>query len=119
LIIKHLYHIISIIPVKDMFFGGGMMSEELEEKARKILGVNNHATIAELKQAYWRLAMEYHPDKKPGDKESEKMFNLISEAYEILTKASHNQGYSIRNHEESPSDWSYIEWWIEKYKDYI
>lgn len=95
------------------------MSGELEKKARRILGVNKDASPSDLKQAYWRLAIEYHPDKNPHDKESEKMFKLISEAYEILTKACPNEGYSIHNHKESPADRSYIKWWMEKYKEYL
>jgi len=95
------------------------MSEELEKKARRILGVNKHASLPDLKQAYWRLAIEFHPDKNPNDKETEKMFKLISEAYEILTKSYHNEGYNIEKHEESPSDKSYLDWWMEKYKEYL
>lgn len=101
------------------YWGGEPMSEELEKKARRILGVAKDAALSEIKQAYWRLAIEYHPDKNPKDKESEKMFKLISEAYEILTKACPNEGYSIRDYKESAADRSYMEWWIEKYKEYL
>ncbi len=50
----------------------------------KILGVENSATAAEIKKAYRKLAMLYHPDKNPGDKSSEEKFKEIVEAYEVL-----------------------------------
>ena len=50
----------------------------------KILGVNNNASADELKKAYRKLAMQYHPDKNPGDKKAEHKFREISEAYDVL-----------------------------------
>jgi molecular chaperone DnaJ len=50
----------------------------------KILGVSKKASLAEIKKAYRRLARKYHPDLNPGDKEAEKQFKDITEAYEIL-----------------------------------
>jgi len=50
----------------------------------KILGVSKSATQDEIKKAYRKLAMEYHPDRNPGNKEAEEKFKKIAEAYDIL-----------------------------------
>jgi molecular chaperone DnaJ len=50
----------------------------------EILGVSRNATDEELKKAYRKLALQYHPDRNPGDKESEETFKEISEAYTVL-----------------------------------
>lgn len=49
-----------------------------------ILAVSEHATEEELKRAYRRLALQYHPDKNPGDRRAEERFKEISEAYAVL-----------------------------------
>jgi molecular chaperone DnaJ len=51
----------------------------------KILGIDKSATDDEIKKAYRKLAKKYHPDVNPGDKESEKKFKEINEAYQILS----------------------------------
>src|SRR5471032_2383933 len=48
------------------------------------LGVERTASDEDVKQAYRRLAMQYHPDKNAGSKESEEKFKEISEAYDVL-----------------------------------
>lgn len=50
-----------------------------------ILGVSRNATQEEIKKAYRRLALKYHPDRNPGDREAEERFKEISEAYEVLS----------------------------------
>jgi molecular chaperone DnaJ len=50
-----------------------------------ILGVPRDATQEEIKRAYRRLALKYHPDRNPGNKEAEEKFKEISEAYEVLS----------------------------------
>lgn len=49
------------------------------------LGISKGASQDEIKKAYRKLALKYHPDKNPGDKEAEKSFKKISEAYEVLS----------------------------------
>ena len=51
----------------------------------EILQVSRDATSAEIKKSYRKLAIKYHPDKNPGDKEAEEKFKLINEAYGILS----------------------------------
>ena len=49
----------------------------------KLLGVERSATQDEIKHAYRKLAMQYHPDKNPGNKQAEEKFKDINEAYEV------------------------------------
>jgi len=51
----------------------------------EILGVPRNATLEEIKSAYRKLAMKYHPDRNPGDKEAERKFREVQEAYEVLS----------------------------------
>ncbi len=51
----------------------------------EILGVSRSATREEIKKAYRRMAMKYHPDRNPGDKEAEEKFKEAAEAYEVLS----------------------------------
>ena len=50
----------------------------------KILGVSKGATEEEIKKSYRKIAMQYHPDRNPGNKEAEEKFKIASEAYEVL-----------------------------------
>ena len=59
----------------------------------EILGVSKDATQDDIKKAYRKLAMKYHPDKNQGDKKSEEEFKKISEAYEILSDESKRSQY--------------------------
>ena len=51
----------------------------------EILGVQKSVTEAEVKSAYRKLALKFHPDRNPGNKEAEDMFKEASEAYEVLS----------------------------------
>ncbi|MBF8756910.1 molecular chaperone DnaJ [Pseudomonas guariconensis] len=64
----------------------------------EVLGVERGASEGDLKKAYRRLAMKYHPDRNPGDKESEDKFKEANEAYEILSDASKRAAYDQYGH---------------------
>lgn len=65
------------------------MSESLERYYR-ILGINESASKTEIKRAYRRLALRYHPDKNPGNQErAAKIFTAINKAYSILIDKAH------------------------------
>ena len=59
----------------------------------KILGVDRSASDDDIKQSYRRLAMQYHPDKNAGSKESEERFKEISEAYDVLRDPQKRAAY--------------------------
>lgn len=59
----------------------------------KVLGVSHEASAAEIKKAYRKLALKYHPDRNPGDKTSEDKFKDINEAYQVLSDPSKRQRY--------------------------
>jgi len=64
-----------------------------------LLGVSRDASEQELKRAYKKLAMKYHPDRNQGDKEAEKKFKEVSEAYEVLSDQNKRQAYDQFGHE--------------------
>ena len=64
-----------------------------------VLGVSKSADATELKKAYRKLAMKYHPDKNPGDKEAEEKFKEINEAYEVLSDETKRRNYDQFGHE--------------------
>lgn len=63
-----------------------------------ILGVSKSATGDELKKAYRKLAMKYHPDKNPDDKTAEDKFKQVSEAYDVLRDPQKRKSYDQFGH---------------------
>jgi molecular chaperone DnaJ len=64
----------------------------------EILGVSKSATADEIKKAYRKKAIEFHPDKNPGDKASEEKFKEAAEAYEVLSDDQKRQRYDQFGH---------------------
>lgn len=64
----------------------------------EVLGVDKSASADEIKKAYRKLAVKYHPDKNPGDKEAEEKFKEAAEAYSILSDADKKARYDQFGH---------------------
>jgi len=64
----------------------------------EVLGVSKSATAEEIKKAYRQKAIQFHPDKNPGDKASEEKFKEAAEAYEILSSPEKKQRYDQFGH---------------------
>jgi molecular chaperone DnaJ len=64
----------------------------------EVLGIERGATDEQIKKAYRKMAVKYHPDKNPGDHKAEEQFKEISEAYEVLSDARKRQQYDQFGH---------------------
>ena len=64
----------------------------------EVLGVSRTADESELKKAYRKLAMKYHPDRNPDDKDAEEKFKEANEAYEMLSDADKRAAYDRYGH---------------------
>lgn len=69
-----------------------------KEDYYKTLGVSKGVTADELKKAYRKLAMQYHPDRNPNNPEAEKKFKEIAEAYEVLSDDQKRAAYDSYGH---------------------
>ncbi|MAO08866.1 MAG: molecular chaperone DnaJ [Alteromonas sp.] len=71
----------------------------MKEDYYDILGISKNATAAEIKKAYRKKAIEYHPDKNPGDPKAEEMFKKSAEAYEVLSDPDKKARYDQYGHQ--------------------
>jgi len=83
----------------------------------KILGVNRNAKAEEIRKAYRKLAMQYHPDRNPGDKKAEESFKDCNEAYQVLSddqkRARYDQlgsSYSDWQQRGAPGNFNWGDW---------
>lgn len=70
----------------------------MKEDYYDILGIGRNATTAEVKKAYRKKAIEYHPDKNPGDAKAEEMFKKAAAAYEVLSDPNKKARYDQYGH---------------------
>lgn len=64
----------------------------------EVLGVSKNADAAEIKKAYRKLALQYHPDRNPGNKEAEEKFKEAAEAYDVLSNEEKRRRYDQFGH---------------------
>ncbi len=80
----------------------------------EVLGVSKSASADDIKRAYRRMAIKYHPDKNPGDKEAEAKFKECAEAYEVLSDPEKRKRYDQFGHEGlrgmGMRDYSHMRW---------
>ncbi|WP_304139794.1 DnaJ domain-containing protein, partial [Mesonia mobilis] len=70
----------------------------MKEDYYDILGISKNASAAEIKKAYRKMAIKYHPDKNPDDTKAEDMFKKSAEAYEVLSDPDKRARYDQMGH---------------------
>lgn len=71
----------------------------MKKKYYEILEINENATQEEIKKAYRKLSLKWHPDKNPGNREAEEKFKEINRAYQILSDPETRNTYDIYGEE--------------------
>lgn len=61
----------------------------------KVLGVDVRASPLDIKRAYRKLALEYHPDRNPGSENASEMLKMVNEAYEVLSDQGKREAYDM------------------------
>src|SRR5579863_2778867 len=64
----------------------------------EVLGVGKNSSADEIKKSYRKVAMQYHPDRNPGDKAAEEKFKEAAEAYEVLSDTDKRSQYDRYGH---------------------
>ena len=75
---------------------GGSFCGVSQKNLYEVLGVPEDATEAQVRSAYRKLAIKYHPDKNPDDPEAETRFKELTQAYEVLSDKQKRQAYDAR-----------------------
>ncbi len=92
---------------------------QLNKLARTILSIDEKASLQDIKKAFWMKAMVTHPDRNPKDKEAEKKFNNLVNAYEFLTKGKeYSIDFNTKNDnigQYLATTWGYFCWWKDNY----
>jgi curved DNA-binding protein CbpA len=111
------------VPYEEQDFKEGMVQERLlREKARRVLGVREGAGLREIKRAYRRFALAYHPDRNPEDQRRAGKFVAVAEAYDILVKHTNparRHVLSKRDEYVAPplDQQEYCRWWVKQFRD--
>src|SRR6185437_6349136 len=77
---------------------GDSLPTQVKRDYYEVLGVSRSCTEQELKSAYRKLAMQYHPDRNPGDQAAEEKFKEASEAYSVLSDENKRAQYDRFGH---------------------
>ena len=83
-----------------------------------ILGITKTASTAEIKKAYKKLAIKWHPDKNPDDLETaQQMSTQINEAYQVVLEYCNNYEYSFKEEDIREKSANPHEWWEARFGD--